>query len=270
MKRIILSLLSIFIGTTAIAHTINWYVDGNILHTTTCESGDDITPPTPPEKYGYTFQEWLSYTPIEYIESTGTQWIDTEIKFDTNNYRADITMMPTSFSSNKNHGIFGSLVTPDNTGRGWAVTHYYNTNKDKLRASVGDIIFGSSNAKLSDSLGKKQNISMFYNNDSRTISLKDNETNIETTQNITGNVSYGYNMYLFSIYYKETSASTTSYIGRLYDFKLYINNVIIRNLIPVLDPYNIPCMYDLVEQKYYYNAGTGDFIAGPIISETNE
>ena len=44
--------------TVAMAHTINWHVDGDIYQTTTCDSGESITPPTAPYKYGYHLKEW--------------------------------------------------------------------------------------------------------------------------------------------------------------------------------------------------------------------
>ena len=54
---------------------------------------------------------------------------------------------------------------------------------------------------------------------------------------------------------------------RMYNFKIYDNDVLVRDMIPVLDPTGTPCMYDKVEGKFYYNSGTGDFIAGPVIGE---
>jgi hypothetical protein len=59
MKKIFILYTGLFC-TTAIAQTINWYVDDTIYQTTTCESGDDITPPIPPAKYGYTFNRWIA------------------------------------------------------------------------------------------------------------------------------------------------------------------------------------------------------------------
>ena len=83
MKKFLIFLITIFTFVN-IAHanteTLQWYVDGNVYATTTCESGDNITPPSAPSKTGYHFAEWLEYQPIEYLESTGTQWIDTGIK----------------------------------------------------------------------------------------------------------------------------------------------------------------------------------------------
>jgi hypothetical protein len=81
MKRFLLFLSALFIATTAIAHTINWYVDDSVYHTTICESGDNITPPTAPEKYGYTFKEWKPAVYfVDYITSNGSNYIDTNIK----------------------------------------------------------------------------------------------------------------------------------------------------------------------------------------------
>jgi len=57
MKKILFLFVLLFC-TTAIAHTVNWYVDNQIYQTTTCASGNDVTPPTPPTKHGYTFVGW--------------------------------------------------------------------------------------------------------------------------------------------------------------------------------------------------------------------
>ena len=36
---------------------------------------------------------------------------------------------------------------------------------------------------------------------------------------------------------------------------------------PVLDKNGIPCMYDKVTDQFFYNQGTGQFIAGPVVTE---
>jgi hypothetical protein len=80
MKKIFISICSIVVCTAhANTETIQWYVDGNLYDTTTCQSGGNIILPTAPIKRGYTFAGWQSYTPIEYIESTGGQYIDTGV-----------------------------------------------------------------------------------------------------------------------------------------------------------------------------------------------
>ena len=81
MKKFLLTLCAIFMCTIARSDeiTINWLnTDKTIDHTTTCTIGGDVILPQTPYKYGYTFNGWgANYIPIEYLESTGTQWIDT-------------------------------------------------------------------------------------------------------------------------------------------------------------------------------------------------
>lgn len=49
-------------------------------------------------------------------------------------------------------------------------------------------------------------------------------------------------------------------IFKLYKFKVWNeNNDMVLNLIPVLDNNNIPCLYDTLSKKYFYNSGTGQF-----------
>lgn len=61
MKRFVLILLSIFTCAiaTAATETTEWWVNGSVYATTSCETGGDIsTPPQNPTKKGYTFQGW--------------------------------------------------------------------------------------------------------------------------------------------------------------------------------------------------------------------
>ena len=62
------------------------------------------------------------------------------------------------------------------------------------------------------------------------------------------------------------NANTFSKI-RIYAFSIKVNQVFVRDFVPVLDLDNVPCLYDKVSGKFFYNAGTGQFIAGPVVSE---
>jgi len=50
--------------------------------------------------------------------------------------------------------------------------------------------------------------------------------------------------------------------GRLYSYKLYDNNVLIRDYVPVLDSSGVACLYDKVTNELFYNQGTGTFSYG--------
>ena len=244
MKRILLFLSALFIATTAIAHTINWYVDGNIFHTTTCESGDNVTPPTAPEKYGYTFKGWDVYTPIEYLESTGTQYIDTGYKFSSNNASIHTSFVPTNVDIGR---IFGSY----NGTRGFS---FYIWSK---------LTIGCGGTDMQTNVDIDTNVLYTVYVTANKGSLSGNVNGINISGTYTGSIVNNSNSYLF-----RTNERLPYYFhGKLYYFQIYDNNTLVRDFIPVLDKDGVPCMYDKVERKFYYNAGTGDFIAGPIIGE---
>ena len=93
-----------------------------------------------------------------------------------------------------------------------------------------------------------------YNNDETTGTRPFPNNGILNTSN-----SY---MYLFKC------NGNSPYVSiRIYRWIYESNGIKIRDFIPVLDKNGTPCMYDRVEKKFYYNQGTGQFIAGPVISE---
>lgn len=61
----------------------------------------------------------------------------------------------------------------------------------------------------------------------------------------------------------------TYFAGRVYTAKIYVNDIPVRYFVPVpsgmqIGNYTVPSngMWDIVEQKFYGNSGTGDFIYG--------
>ena len=70
LKRFLLVLCTLFICTVCNAQTIRWHTGNDVYETTTCTSGDTITPPTAPTKMGYTFQGWAKFRRIEYLQCT--------------------------------------------------------------------------------------------------------------------------------------------------------------------------------------------------------
>lgn len=47
---------------------------------------------------------------------------------------------------------------------------------------------------------------------------------------------------------------------KLYGLKIYDNNILVRDFIPVVDLEGVACLYEKVEGKFYYNQGTGEFL----------
>ena len=50
--------------------------------------------------------------------------------------------------------------------------------------------------------------------------------------------------------------------GQLFKCKIWDNNTLARDFVPALDRKGIPCLYDTIEGKHYYNQGEGEFLYG--------
>jgi hypothetical protein len=247
MKRFLI-LLSILFCTTVFAHTIEWYVDGTLLSTTTCESGDDITPPTVPAKYGYHFRKWAEYQPIEYLESTGTQYIDTGFK-PTNKTVVEIDYQFTQLAR---------------SGTSYQIGAGSDNNSTRFR-----FIIGSNGNVMECSLGTNVRFSGInaLNRHILKIDAINRTCSIDNTLENQINNYFGGSDRTFYIFNLNNGTSVYKHYARCFYLKIYDNGILVRDFIPVLDSSGTPCMFDKVEKKFYYNQGTGQFIAGPVITE---
>jgi len=245
MKKFLV-LLSILFSSFTYADTINLHwrnYDGTTYQNSTCViDGDLIIPATTPTRYGYTFTGWKlgNYIPIEYLESTGTQYIDTGFT-PTTQTKVYIKYLIKNFNSSSGYiAIYGSKDT-GNKGIfvNWAEHWYVNNVYQQINLPV------ETNVNYEDTL---YGTTWVHNAISYTVSPV---------------AANSLNIFLFA----RNANNTPERIGSLQIFicKIYDNNTLVRDFIPVLDENNVPCMFDMVEGKFYYNAGTGQFIAGPLL-----
>ena len=245
MKKLLMLLSAMFICTVALADTINLHwlnYDGTNYQNSTCTvDADLILPSTPPTRYGYTFTGWkvADYIPIEYLESTGTQYIDTGF-------------MPTNNTSVEFEYAFSVAPSSDKVIFGSRTNNDWNNSDDQFYVACKNFSTGlylySGETKFT--IQSIIVLNTFY---------KHTVDNSVATENGTRP------MYLYA-FNNKGDLSGLSQIKIKY-LKIYDNNMLIRDFIPVLDEDGTPCMYDRVEGKFYYNQGTGDFIAGPVVSE---
>ena len=253
MRKIMFLLFGLFIS-TANAESINidWIVDNETYTTTTCNIGDDLILPTAPTKYGYTFQGWLAYTPIEYLESTGTQYIDTGIS---------------------QHIALSSITQYIGIG----FSDFYNARQLSGFNGAKDNYFGITpinNGFVFDIQPSPKGTHIIIKNikyDLRLEQLSNKTTLIvkldDTIVDSLVATSYaGFNSSKLYIY-RTSGNYTPLYYARIYYYKVLLDNILVRDFIPVLDPADVPCMYDRVTNTYFYNSGTGNFIAGSVIGE---
>ena len=195
------------------------------------------------------------YTQLEYIESTGTQYIDTKVTHDkVYGYEIEYEsrgIIKSSPSYNLD-GIFGVNGAGDDL-KLWAGY----AQEDSIRNSI----YFQSNTKQTDYVSydeyykkhrlKILNYNVYYDNE-RIAEFKKPDSLIIK----------GRSIYIFSVNYGNVGSSFYSHT-RLYNLKLYdINNKLICNLIPCKNADGVLGLYDLVTGAFLINSGTRDFVAG--------
>ena len=183
------------------------------------------------------------YMPLEYIESSGTQYIDTgilgtentsfEIKFQAD---ADVTYP---------FGVFGSRETA-------------SVNNIELCAfeSNGFVIdFGDYNDTRMQ-IPFNTNVNTVYNSKSYRSFNTTSESNA-----FAGTVSTVENLLLFSV--SSTNLVFNNFKGKIFYAKVWESGTLVRDFIPVKRISNNAIgMYDKVSGAFFGNAGTGVFTGG--------
>lgn len=177
------------------------------------------------------------YTQLNYIQSTGTQYIDTGIKPNQNTkIEADIKVTNTSCH------VFGAR----NSYLSKAFALYWRSNSD-LAVQVANSTF---------------NGGTFDTSTRHMVAMTATELRIDGATTATYNTSdfqCEQNAWLMSCY----SSSASEYAqGQLFSAKIYDGKSLIRQFIPCKNPSGIVGLYDLVGGQFYGNSGTGAFIPG--------
>lgn len=179
---------------------------------------------------------------IEYIESTGTQYIDTGIK-----------------------------PTP---GTVWAVEMEYKELTDGKNISNGMIVKNQDGTYnrfyfgMATSRSYQVGIGTAYRgeavNDCRSFELHGtgkgyvNSTEIQLEE---VDADTALPLRLFARNSNVDAISRVRVKARLYGATMRENGELVQDLRPCRDEDGVPCLYDTVTNEYFYNKGTGDFLA---------
>lgn len=189
---------------------------------------------------------------VEYIESTGTQYIDTGI-VPNDNITVEIKTS-TKLDSNNFNGFFGGELSSAANTQGIFVLRYGDMD-GSIYCSFQYGIYIITPTKISS-----------YVTSDVPVTLKFGKAGlfIDDTQVISAfsNTLLGatYNMFLCAI---NTDGSARGYYaGKIYYCKIYDGDTLIRDFKPAKDGAGVYCLYETVEKRYYYNQGTGEFVGG--------
>lgn len=186
------------------------------------------------------------YTELEYIESTGTQYIDTGFK-PNQDTRITMSAIPTSTST---------------TGTG---AYFFGSSYPVQLGGIEVFLYGTLMATV---CGNLQSDKAFNASAGEMIEIDCNK-NVYTIS-ASGGAEF-YNEFVVAPYSSPVNlrlmalARSTNIYGaiKMFECKIFDNDSLIRNFVPCKDASGNIGMYDLQNSMFYGNSGSGSFVAGP-------
>lgn len=203
------------------------------------------------------------YCEVEYLETTGQQtnatdttnasWIDTGIVPDNTTQMECRVAFTTLVSGTNTEALFGSTGASTGNYRfafGYASISPYT-----------NFYFGLGGQNLTTSLTRDTNVHTFkIDAVNKTWAIDDTSGSFTSS----GSLSSTSSIFLFARHnpaYGDNKANKPAN-ARTHYCKIWQGGSLVRDMIPVLDWNYTPCMYDKITGQLFYNAGTGDFVAG--------
>lgn len=197
--------------------------------------------------YGNSVQGKLpsEYQQVEYIESTGTQYIDTGIKL--NQDSKIITEIQLTNDGSQPNAIFGSRTSST------------ENNFECVSSSSSNV-----GIRIDFQSYETNRLTTEFNNEKNYILIS--KTLMQIGERTKRQISYTdfetpSNCYIF--YVSGGNIYGQKARMKLYNFKIYQNDVLIKDFIPCYKKINNEIgLYDLVSNTFFTNAGTGVFLKG--------
>jgi hypothetical protein len=180
------------------------------------------------------------YTQVDYIANNGLQYINTNYKT-TKNTTIKAKFMPTGVNSRNSISIYANQDS--------------NTDSSFRLFSIGSILYAASGGNRAETSNAGFVINTLYEIEHSNTSLTINNTQRATS----GGNKFVSDLRLMG----DAFDSGYVFIGKLYSFKIYENDILTRDFIPCYrNSDNEVGLYDIVNGVFYTNAGTGSFSYG--------
>lgn len=194
------------------------------------------------------------YRQLEYIQSTGTQYIDTGYA-SSSGFIADIRLSITSFSSS-----YQCIMGSHNLASPWG-RNCIAKNSNKIEVGLCGV------SSLTYTLTENTPYLISFSSVIPSGFVKVDGTTIQSYASLVsssdGGSTLSENNVLIGANQYTVSNNINTLPAKWYYIKLYdASNTLIRDYVPCKNPSGEIGLYDLVNQQFYGNAGTGTFIAG--------
>ena len=190
------------------------------------------------------------YTAVNYLQSSGTQWIEMGVA-PNQNTKAVLKIKVNEFTR-QGASLIGSRTNANFNDQ---FTTYLDISGD------GRFLFRMD--------GQSQAISWTRINTNKiyTVTLSGTEMKAEledgtTVFSQTFSVPDFTSTVTMALFRAKGVNAGTYFQGRIYSCKHYSGDELIQDFVPCLDTEGVPCMFDLVSRKPFYNKGSGSFTWG--------
>lgn len=190
------------------------------------------------------------YTAVNYLQSAGSQWIEMGVT-PNQNTKAVLKIKVNNFNSSIGSSLIGSRT---------------DVNSDDQFVTYLDEYGGARFLFRMD--GQLQTISWkgLTTDKIYTVTLSGTEMKAELEDG-TAVFSQTFSVSDFTstvtmTLFRAKGVSGSYFHGRIYSCKHYSGDELIQDFVPCLDTGGVPCMFDLVSQRPFYNVGTGSFTWG--------
>ena len=202
------------------------------------------------------------YTELEYIKSTGTQYIVSNI-YGQPNLKIRAKVKYSSFSGSNRNAFIGYYTDTTSESEWWEIG-YTNGNSGAsyahgFRSSTGNENKGSCGGTISTDVIYDY-VAEFKAGDNK---LYVDDSLVATTTNNSALTTYPLNIFTW----KDNEGD--GYGKTIYELSAELNGDVISKYVPCRrDSDNAVGMFEIVSQSFHENAGTGEFIAGAEIPQT--
>lgn len=193
------------------------------------------------------------YTELEYIESTGTQYVISGVK-PTSAIRLTLDVEPMVAAITAQKSFFGSSYIPSSSG-----TRYFfvaGWKSDGIVLTTGSTTtFATYKTLNADTTLRRMTIEVdclnrkAFVDEGPEVAL----TNVNTSTSMS------------EIRLLADGGGTTILAARLYACQIELGNVLTRDFVPCISPSNVVGLFDIVNEKFYSANGKGTFTPGPAL-----
>ena len=189
------------------------------------------------------------YTQVEYIQSSGTQYIDTGFILNQNT-RVVVDAKPLNVTQATYWCIFGVRTN--------IYFELYKASTSTMRLTF---LYNLTYSQGFDSVDYAKRQIFEINKNVATVDGNSLTYPVQTFQQTRP---------LFLLATNNNGVANGIAASQLYSAKIYDNDTIVRDFVPCKNPDGVVGLYDLVNSQFYQNAGTGSFTAGPEVEREDK